>query len=314
MTRRRDKTVEPENGGDPCPEQTQTRECNTFACNADCVLSDWGEWGLCSKACGGGTQERTKAIQVEQRGQGKCAKWDDPSRLDFIECNAIDCKTLLPPGRTTVRCSYKADVFLVLDGSGSLGDYGWAETKSMAQKFVEAMHGGDEGVNLGVLLFSGPWSERVMDKCTGSDPNQKPDLKECGVTWVSHLSTDLTKIKRNVRKMKWPRRTTLTSLALAEVSSQIITGRQDAKSIVLVVTDGKPMYLRKTFKASQELKRKARLMFIPVGEEVKKSLRDMRRWASLPARDNVLEVDSFAALDTPATLNNIIAGFCPQLE
>ena len=43
MTRRRDKTTEPENGGDPCPEQAETRECNTIACNANCVLANASE-------------------------------------------------------------------------------------------------------------------------------------------------------------------------------------------------------------------------------------------------------------------------------
>merc|ERR1719210_1491497 len=314
MTRNRDKTIEPENGGDPCPEQAETRECNTFACNADCVLGDWSQWSLCSKACDNGSQERTKAIAVEQRGQGTCAKWDDPTRLDFIECNAFDCKDLIPSDRLTVKCSFKADVFIVLDGSGSLGRYGWQESKNMAQHIVEAMIGGEEGVNVGVLLFSGPKNWRLLDSCTGSDPNVNPPAEDCGIRWISHLSSNISTVDHLVGGMDWPRRTTLTSLALAEVSSQVITGRQDAKSIVVVITDGKPMSPEKTGVAADELKRKARLMWVPVGSEVKSTVEKMREWCSLPARDNVLEVDTFAALDTPSTINRMISGFCPQLE
>lgn len=314
MTRRRDKTVEPENGGDPCPEQAETRECNSFACNADCVLGDWSEWGLCSKACDGGHKERTKAIKVEKVGQGTCPKWDDERRVDFIACNTHDCRTLIPTTRTRVKCSYKADIFLMLDGSGSLGSYGWAETQSAALNLVDSMIGGEEGVNIAVELFSGPRSHRLLDACTGSDPNERPDPADCGIHWVHRLSNDMKSVKKAVKKMKWPRRTTLTSLALAEVNSQAIQGRQDAPTIVIVITDGKPMHEDKTRKASDELKRSARLMWVPVGSAVKASIANMRKWASLPWQDNVLEVDSFAALDTPTTLNNIIAGFCPQLE
>jgi len=314
MTRSRDKTVEPENGGDPCPEQKEARECNSFACNADCVLADWGQWSSCSKACNSGTQERTKEITVESVGQGKCAKWDDPTRLDFQDCNTFDCRELIPPGRTTVKCSAKIDVFVVLDGSGSLGPYGWKESKEMARKLVQAMMGGDEGVNMALLLFSGPKNWRLLDDCTGSDPNKRPNPEDCGMRWVNHLTSDLKEVEQNVRKMKWPRRTTLTSLALAESGAEIIYGRPDAKSVVVVITDGKPMSPIKTGTASDDLKKKARLMYVPVGSGVKSSIANMKIWASKPWRDNVLEVDTFAALKTPTTLNNMISGFCPQLE
>merc|ERR1719210_1426744 len=314
MTRNRDKTIEPENGGDPCPEQAETRECNTFACNANCVLADWGEWSACSKACNSGTQERTKEIKVQPVGQGKCAKWDDPTRLDFQTCNTFDCRNILPPGRTTVKCSAKIDLFVVLDGSGSLGPYGWKESKEMALKLVKSMMGGEEGVNMALLLFSGPKNWRLLEDCTGSDPNKRPNPEDCGMNWVDHLTSDLSKVERDVRKMKWPRRTTLTSLALAETGAEIIYGRQDAKSIVFVITDGKPMSPIKTKMASDELKRKARLFYVPVGSGVKSSIEDMKIWASKPWRDNILEVDTFAALKTPTTLNNMISGFCPQLE
>merc|ERR1719210_1673320 len=314
MTRNREKTVEPENGGDPCPEQTETRECNTFACNADCVLADWSDWSLCSKACDTGTLERTKAIKVEKRGQGECSKWDDPSRLDFTECNTFDCQTVIPSGRTVVDCVAKIDVIIVVDGSGSLGKYGWDESVSMAKHVAEAMKGGEEGVNLGLLLFSGPKDWRNLEKCTGSDPNQKPDPQDCGIHWVEHMTTNISKVVNSIKQMDWPKRTTLTSLALAEVNSALIKGRQDAKSVVVVITDGRPMSPIKTGNSADKLKRSARLMWVPVGAGVKASIEDMKIWASKPDRDNILEVDTFAALDTPATLNKMIAGFCPQVE
>merc|ERR1719422_2663083 len=314
MSRGRDKTVEPENGGDPCPEQAETRECNTAACNANCVLADWGAWSSCSKACDTGHQERTKAITVKARGQGQCAKWDDPSRLNFRECNKLDCRELLPPNRTTVKCSAKADVIIVLDGSGSLGKRGWEESVSMAKKLAKAMIGGDEGINLGLLLFSGPRNWNILSDCTGSDPNTQPDPADCGVHWVEHLTPNINQVINSIKEMDWPRRTTLTSLALAEVTSQLIKGRRDAQSIVVIVTDGKPMSPIKTGMASDKLKRSARLMWVPVGSGVKGAIEAMKTWASKPWEDNLLEVDTFSILDTPGTLNKMISGFCPQIE
>merc|ERR1719220_183880 len=154
----------------------------------------------------------------------------------------------------------------------------------------------------------------LLGDCTGSDPNKRPNPEDCGMRWVDHLTPNLDLVEQNVKAMKWPRRTTLTSLALAEAGAEIIYGRQDAQSVVVIITDGKPMSPIKTGQAADELKRKARLMWVPVGKGVKSSIESMKTWASKPWQDNVLVVETFAALKTPTTLNNMIYGFCNQLE
>jgi len=316
MTRTRDKNIEPENGGDPCPEMSEARECNTFACNADCVLADWSEWTACSRQCNSGVEQRRKAIITEAVGQGECAPKDaEGVRLDNRDCNTFSCDTLLPKGRLTVRCVAKVDVFLIIDGSGSLGRRGWIQSEDTAKRLVQSMMGGEDGVNIAVMLFSGPRRWRNLDACTGSDPNAPtPDMDTCGVHWIHRLSGNMTSVQNAISEMSWPRRTTLTSLALAEVNSQLIEGRQDANSVVVIITDGKPMSPIKTGNAAEELKMHARLMWVPVGKGVKGSIENMKVWASRPWRDNLLEVDSFEALDQPSTLNNMISGFCPMLE
>merc|ERR1719346_938653 len=141
-----DRSVEPENGGDPCPETSEERECNTFACNADCVLADWSDWSACSRQCNSGVEQRRKAIVVEAVGQGECAPKDaEGIRLDNRACNTFNCKEILPRGRLTVRCTGKVDVFLVVDGSGSLGERGWIQSEDVARKIVNSLAGGEEG-------------------------------------------------------------------------------------------------------------------------------------------------------------------------
>jgi len=316
MTRTRDKNVEPENGGDPCPEMAETRECNTFACNADCVLADWTDWTACSRQCNSGVEQRRKAIIKEKVGQGECAPKDaEGIRLDNRDCNTFSCDELLPKGRLMVRCVAKVDIFLIIDGSGSLGRRGWIQSEDTAKKLVDSMMGGDDGVNIAVMLFSGPRQWRNLDACTGSDPNAaQPEMDTCGVHWVSRLTGDIAAVRKSINQMSWPRRTTLTSLALAEVNSNLIYGRQDAQPVVVIITDGKPMSPIKTGNAAEALKEKARLIWVPVGKGVKSSIEDMKVWASRPWRDNLLVVDSFDDLDQPSTLNNMISGFCPMLE
>jgi len=314
-SRSRGKTVEPENGGDPCPEQSETRECNGWACSADCVLADWDPWSLCSKACDQGHENRRKKVVTEARGQGVCAGDDDEERLSFDNCNDFDCRELLPPGRTVLRCSAMVDVIILLDGSGSLGFYGWKQSKKMAKKLIRQMVGGENNVNVALLLFSGPDSWKRLDACTGADPTAAaPPPEKCGMYWISHMSANINKVLRKAGQMSWPKKTTLTSLALAEAKSELLQGRQDAPSVVVVITDGKPMSPIKTGHASSEIKETARLMYIPVGKGIKKTIPKMKKWSSKPPQDNVLTIDTFSALAAPSTLNEMISGFCNVVE
>jgi len=314
QTRTRSKTVEPENGGTPCPEQAETKSCNDFACNADCLLEDWTTWSLCSKACDVGHQERVKKVKTEARGLGTCAPPEGEQRSDFGECNTFDCSQLVKGGRTTLLCTEMLDLIIILDGSGSLGRYGWEESQSMALKLIDSMQGGDTAVNLALMLFSGPWSARTYYKCTGQTQGDTVTAEECGITWASHFTNDTAAVKTASAALKWPGRTTLTSYALAEAKNELIQGRQDAKSVVVVITDGKPMSNLRTGVAAKDLKKLARLVWMPVGQGVKSSIKRMRRWATVPWQDNVLVIDTFATLDTPRTINQMVSQFCAQLD
>lgn len=319
MQRARSRVTEPENDGEPCPELSETKECNVGACNVDCVLADWTAWGLCSKACDSGHEQRTRPVSIPVKGQGQCIDPEDPSRMQFQDCNTYDCSEMLPPGsnRTLVKCTAMIDLVIMLDGSGSLGEYGWQSFKGMAEQLVSAMEGNTTGVNLAFMLFSGPSSAGDLENCTSSNPNIVPDVeRQCGIKWVHHLSTTIDDVEKSVQAMEYPARTTLTSMAIAEAQQELTSGRQDAASVVVVITDGKPMSPIKTGQASDSLKSQGRLIFIPVGGAVtsKDSIDAMKGWASKPWEDNILPIDTFAQLNTAKTLNNIISTVCPKIE
>jgi hypothetical protein len=313
MTRTRGKMVEPLNDGNPCEAQEEEKRCHGESCKQPCVLAEWGEWSMCSKLCDTGSRERTKAVKVPATGLGHCDPVEAPTRLHFEPCNEHSCQSLIPNGRTTLQCNEMLDLIILLDGSGSLGETGWQKSKSMVQKFIDSMKGGETGINAGLILFSGPadWSD--FESCTGSNPNESPDPAVCGVEWVKHMSGDIADLETAAQALEWPRRTTLTSLALAEAANELRNGRQDAPSVVIVITDGKPLSPLNTGKAADELKKMARLIWVPVGQGVKDSIEDMRKWASQPADNNVLEIDSFSSLDTPASINRMISEFCTQV-
>ena len=75
------------NGGKACPGLSETTACNEQPCPVDCVVSAWSSWDACSKACGGGTQTRTRTVtQSAAYGGTPC-----PSLSEVTSCNEQPC-------------------------------------------------------------------------------------------------------------------------------------------------------------------------------------------------------------------------------
>jgi hypothetical protein len=88
--RTRTVTAKVANGGSVCPELRESRPCNHHVlCQVNCRLGTWGGWGQCTKACGGGSQRRTREIVMKQQnnGRGCAALWEQKS------CNTKTCPT-----------------------------------------------------------------------------------------------------------------------------------------------------------------------------------------------------------------------------
>ncbi|KNC79826.1 hypothetical protein SARC_07797 [Sphaeroforma arctica JP610] len=69
QTRNRTVAVEPESGGQPCPELSQTLACNTdpqHQCDynnvTDCTADPWSDWSVCTSMCGDGVRISTCGI------------------------------------------------------------------------------------------------------------------------------------------------------------------------------------------------------------------------------------------------------------
>jgi len=306
-------------GGTQCGATSETQACGTNACNEECKLGEWTDWGVCSQQCDGGVKQRQKPVTVAAVGAGACADSTDPTRQEFEECNTVAC--VKPTSFPTFRCKAKLDVILLIDGSGSLRQKGWDASVVASAMFAEAMLGGEEDIKLATLLFSGP-GRRNMRKCTGRGyggrgrrrrRSAKPNMaKDCKISWVSRFTADTKGSAAKIRALKWPRSTTFTSGALSMANAELTYGRKDAQSIVIVITDGRPMNRRATAAASKKLRKKARLMWVPVTRYA--PLRDIRSWASRPWRDNIISVGDFGTLQKPDTISKIIVDMCPKVH
>jgi len=295
-------------GGKPCDATSETRACNNQACEKDCVLGGWTEWSICSKDCDGGTQKRQKFVKTPAVGAGKCdGRWSK-ARLEYKECNKHRCG--LSVGAATLQCKEKLDVVLLLDGSGSLGKAGWKAEIKAAETFVDAFSGTGAQAEMAVVLYSGPRTWSGVKKCV-REAKGKVDMENiCKIKSVNHFTKNMGDVKTNIGKLKWPMGTTFTSLALLRAKEELSLGQPDAKSIVVAITDGRPLSWRATGLASRILRKSARLVWVAVTRRA--PLRAIKRWATRRWQENLVQVKTFADLEKPDLVSHVIANICPS--
>ena len=103
-----------------------------------------------------------------------------------------------------------------------------------------------------------------MRKCTGKNSKKVDMAKTCKVKMITHFTDDMKKVKDLIGGLSWPQGSTLTSLALQTAKAELSLGRKNSKSIVVVITDGRPLSYRNTGLASRNVRKSARLVWVPV--------------------------------------------------
>merc|ERR1719326_1756320 len=295
-------------GGHPCGETSETKSCNGQACEKDCELSPWTKWSACSKDCDGGTKKRQKFVKKEPEGEGKCAGEWSLKRLQYKACNMKRCK--LQKGSVMMTCNRTLDIVLLIDGSGSLGKKGWKAEIKAAQMFVDAFSGTGGDANIAVVLYSGPRTWGGVFKCFAKNTKKVDRERICGIKMVTHFTKDLKKVKQLITGLEWPKGSTLTSLALLTAKAELALGRKNAHSNVIVFTDGRPLSYRKTWMASKQVRKAARLVWVPVTKYA--PLKYIKKWATRRWQENVVKVPTFKALEKPDVITRIVANICPK--
>lgn len=257
---------------------------------------------------------RAKPLERAAFGTGQCPGFYDEKRFEEKACNTMACPTTKAP----LTCNAKVDVILAIDGSGSMGDAGWKAVVEGAAKISRSFTG--PNAKLATILFSGPTSFMFTAYCIGmvmnsENASQFDPLLNCGMTWVTRFDENQTgeAMAESIEKMTFPRGTTLTSMAIAEASAELAHGREDAESIVIVLTDGAPLSKMEASKQSEKLKKKARLMFVPVGDQFTDD-EYFRSWASRPWEQNIVRVEDIEQLPSPNIVNKILLDFCDDLS
>merc|ERR1719450_2046854 len=92
--------------------------------------------------------------------------------------------------------------------------------------------------------------------------------------------------------------------------AELALGRKGAKSIIVVITDGRPLSYRNTGIASRNLRKTARLVWVPVTKYA--PLKKIKKWATRRWQENVVKVPTFKALEKPDVITHIVANICPK--
>merc|ERR1719440_1139293 len=115
-----------------------------------------------------------------------------------------------------------------------------------------------------------------------------------------------------IAALSWPQGSTLTSLALMTAKAELAYGRKEARSIVIVITDGRPLSYRNTEIAAKLLRKTARLVWVPVTQYA--PLKSIKQWATRRWEENVVLVKTFKDLEDISVVTQIVADICPNGE
>jgi hypothetical protein len=243
-------------------------------------------------------------------GSGKCPGAWSLKRLEYKNCNMKRCK--LEVGAKTLTCNKPLDIVLLIDGSGSLGKKGWAAEIAAAQTFVDAFTNpnGPSNAQMSVILYSGPRTWGGVWKCFAKNKKKVDREKVCGIKMVTHFTNDMKKVKGLIAGLQWPRGSTLTSLALMTAKAEFSLGRKNSHANVVVFTDGRPLSFRSTTIVSKQVRRSARLIWVPVTKYA--PLKWIKKWATHRWQENVVRVPTFEKLREPEVITHIIADICPK--
>jgi len=303
----RDVKTPAQYGGKPCSATSEAKQCNVAACEKDCVLRKWTKWTKCSKDCDGGSKKRERMIKEPVQGSGKCAdKWS-VDRLQYEMCNQHSCKVADPT--KVMKCNKTLDVVLLVDQGPGSGKDGFAMEIKAATNLVEAFQ--NKGpAQFALVSYTGPRTWSGVSKCTGKSTKKVDMEKTCKVVLAQHFSNDVTATKAMLTGFQFQPGCKLLSLALMTVQAEFPLGRKEARTIVIVFIDGQPLSFRKTLIASRAIRKKARLVWVPV---LKFSpLKNVKEWASRRWQENIVQVKESKGWALPETGTHIIANICPK--
>jgi len=257
-----------------------------------------------------------RVVVEPQKGGGTCPDKEGKERFQKEGCNTDPC--VVQKGQL-LDCESPIDLVLVIDGSASMGEYGWTQSIGAAKHVVKSIKPSPAGSQISVIVYSAPAGWCDFYTCMGTFPEgyssamcppyTEQNPLDCGVKMQQHFTSDEPALLKALDDSAYPALTTFTSYALHAAKDELKLGSPDAQSVVLLFTDGIPNDPKSTAHAATELKKTSRLIIVPVTQHA--PLEQIQTWATQP--EDVISVTDFEQLDTQLIINDIISTTCPNV-
>lgn len=291
-------------GGKPCDELSSSRVCNSQACDMDCVLNDWTEFGPCSKPCkpyansDSGEQFRERHVKAAATGNGKCPQPNDEERLESQKCNEELCPAVM-------ECIADLDMAIMYDGSGSITnrrggdlDLNFKKEKEFIKELIQNSAMGwdeytDSALNVRISVSQYSSSVKTLFRLASS----KADA-------------DKEKMMKLVDDDSFMMGGTATSLALSSARAILQDSTASRHSVVLLMTDGRPNNWAATKQVATNLKNAGiKIVTVPIGPNA--AIDEMCEVATAPCSQNMVRADDFDSLR--AEINRFVASTCSSV-
>jgi Mg-chelatase subunit ChlD len=301
QSRSRDILQEPKFGGLRCEGVEEVEKCNEHSCDVDCVLERFSKFGPCTSACGGGYQEKRRALIERQKGKGTCPGRNSPERRKTQDCNDQPCVG-------DEICKAKMDLILAVDSSGSVGRDHFRQIQNLTAELLKRFQKetfGQEGMKVGLVQFGNGFIE--------ADGTISPAVE------VAQLSSDMPDLEKKVLDLKHKRG--FTNFAQAMLASKRMLGqdtaRKDAQSAVIVITDGTPSFNIQSIDAAEALdKTGAKINIVAIRDTIDDEMKFLEKLVTTPTKQHLIRVAGFQELKTnvKGAVNTVLAKTCPDSE
>lgn len=185
------------------------------------------------------------------------------------------------------------DIVLLLDASGSMTDKGFTAVKALASDLVKGYNVSEGGTKVSVVAFA----------------------KQAKV--IAALSDDSESLSSKIAsKLNWLRGPSNAGAGLTRAASLLsLGGRQEASSLVLLVTDGRLVDPFLARQAAVKLKGNGiRLAFALIGTEYKNE-KLLEAMASVPDEDNIIKLPDFSETNFVREATNlVVSGTCSAVQ
>ncbi|XP_060562483.1 vitrin-like [Ruditapes philippinarum] len=285
-----------QNGGEPCPSVSETKDPNS-----DCTVSSWSTW---SAVFGFGQQSRVRTVITQPTGTGKqCPVLEEiryTGKIPSVNVTAKNVQNFFarPSGKVlsqTIKSSQiqsqdlSRDLVIIMDSSGSIGSNGFQVAKEQTAKLM------------GLLCPTAPF-----DKIAGSPYQYNQAAMLTYSTNVvenfdfNRYSTTVN-IQNAIKRVRYAGGGTSTNKAFDQARGlfQPNKGVRDAaraKREVLILTDGRSNSQSQTLAAVRKLKLEADVYGLMIGSFSTSGMNELTQYVSSPINEHLFCIENFQQL------------------